>query len=578
MLVLSGAALAQDYKQVAPKTPKAATPELILPAPSPAAPATIKGNPQLLPELIGLKLVDDPGKVARNGVRLYGITVDSNNAVLDRAGLRNKLARFLDRPLTANDLQTISRVIVEWCRVHDFPLAQVAFPEQDITTGTVQVVVTIFRVGQVKVSGSDWFADHIFTDEMQLEPGDPFDIATLKDDLNTLNRNPFHEVNAVLERSATPGATDLDLHVQDRFPLRVYAGYDNQGLPVSGRDRYSAGLNWGNAFGLDEQFAYQFVTTPDLWRKRERGPGHSNAPRFEAHAANYVAPLPWGGDSVTLFGTYVEQVPNLGANFDQVGHSLQMSFRYDKSVPTFGPLSQQFHLGFDYKRSNNNLAFGGTEVFASATVIQQFLFIYDASLTDRYGVTSLENQFVYSPGGLAHGNQTAVFEASGVIGASANYTYDLLQITRITTLPWQTSAVLRLTGQLASTELLPSEQLGAGGPGSVRGYDVHAVNGSQGGLASFELRSPPLALSRTLGFDVGEQWQALGFYDAGDVSDFHQQQGQPKHAFLESVGVGARLSLGRYLEAQFDYGWQLSKVPGASKLGNLANVSVTLSY
>ena len=572
--IVASAASAQDYRQVAPKTLEPATPELSLPAPSPAAPP-LKGNQQLLPELIGLKLVDDARKVQRNGIKLYGVAVDSDIAVLDRSGLKNRLGRFLDRPLNAGDLQEISKVIVEWCRAHNLPLTQVTFPEQDISTGTVQIVVTIFRLGRVTVTGNRWFADHVFTDEMRLEPGDPFDTGTLKDDLDTLNRNPFHEVNAVLERSATPGATDLALHVQDSFPVRVYAGFDNEGVPVSGRDRYSAGLNWGNAFDLDQQFAYQFITTPDLWRKRERGPGHSNAPRFEAHSASDVAPLPWGGDSITVFGTYVEQVPNLGTNFDQVGHSLQMSFRYDKSVPTLGPLSQHLHFGFDYKRSNNNLAFGGTQVFSAATIIDQFLLIYDASMTDAYGATSLENQFVYSPGGWAHGNTTPVFKASGVLGSSANYTYDMLEITRVTPLPWQMSNVVKLTGQIASAELLPSEQLGAGGDGSVRGYNVHAVNGSQGALASIELRSPPYSLSHTLAWDLGEQVQALGFYDAGDVSDFRQQQGQPKHAFLESTGLGVRFNLGRYVEAHFDYGWQLAKAPGEKSLGHLADVSVT---
>src|SRR5215469_12858815 len=110
VLALSAAVQAQDYKQVAPKTPKSAAPELVLPLPSPATPSlSVKGNPQLLPELIGLRLVDDPGKVSRNGVKLYGITVDSDNTVLDRTGLRDRLARFLDRPLYADDLQAISR-------------------------------------------------------------------------------------------------------------------------------------------------------------------------------------------------------------------------------------------------------------------------------------------------------------------------------------------------------------------------------------------------------------------------------------------------------------------------------------
>ncbi|HTW34427.1 MAG TPA: ShlB/FhaC/HecB family hemolysin secretion/activation protein [Rhizomicrobium sp.] len=573
----AAAAHAQDYRQVAPKEPPAHPPQApIAPAP-PYTPARPAANQKLIPELIGLELVDSESKVVRNGVKQYGIVVASGLPMLDRSEIKNRLARFLGKPLYTNDLQKISQTIVEWCRTHDFPLAEAIFPEQDISTGTVQVVVTIFKLGHVRVAGNHWFRSHIFTDEMQLEPGDPFDFSVLKADLDQLNRNAFHQVTAVLERSNTPGDTDLLLNVQDRLPLRVYGSYDNEGLPVTGRDRYSVGFNWGDAFGPDQQLSYQFITTPDLWQKRDRGPGQNNDPRFEAQSANYVIPVPWG-DTITVFGTYVEQVPKVDTNFGQVGRSAQASFRYDKPLPSIGDYSEQVHVGFDFKRSNNNLEFGGSEVSSISTDIEQFLLIYDSAMPDDYGQTALDNQLVYSPGGLARSNTTAVFVASGTNGAKANYVYDNLQVTRLTKLPWNMSAMLRLNGQWASTELLPSEQLGAGGDGSVRGYTTHTANGSEGGLGSFELRSPPYSPSHTFGWDLGEQGQLLAFYDGGIVREFYEQKGQAKYAGLQGTGVGVRFGVGRFLDVHFDYGWQLAKAPGADKLGNLADVSVTFGY
>jgi hemolysin activation/secretion protein len=577
-LVLSGTALhGQDYRQVAPKEPEAHAPPLPLTPPPATAPVRPAQNQKLIPELNGLSLVSNRSKVVRNGVRQYGIAVDPDLSVLDQSGIKNELAQFLGKPLYTSDLQKISQLIVEWCRKHDFPLTEATFPEQDVSSGTVQVVVTIFRLGHVRVAGNHWFRSRIFTDEMQLEPGDPFDFADLKADLDRLNRNPFHQVTAVLERSETPGTTDLALNVQDRLPIRVYGSYDNEGLPVTGRDRYSLGFNWGDAFGPDQQLSYQFMATPDLWQKRDRGPGHSNDPRFEAQSANYVIPVPWG-DTITIFGTYVQQVPKVDTNFNQVGQSAQASFRYDRSLPSFGSFAEQLHFGFDFKRSNNNLEFGGSEVSDTSTDIDQFLLIYDASFSDDYGQTSFENQLVYSPGGFAHSNTSAVFVASGTDGAKANYVYDLLQVTRVTPLPWNMSTMLHLTGQLASAELLPSEQLGAGGDGSVRGYTTHTANGTDGALGNFELRSPPYSPSHAFGWDLGDQGQLLAFYDAGLVQDFHQQKGQAKYAALQATGVGVRFSVGRFLDVHFYYGWQLAKAPGADKLGNLADVVVTFGY
>ena len=531
-----------------------------------------------MPALKGLRLVDQAGRIVRNGVDAPGLSLQGTLPLLERDGIRAQLSAFLGRPLYTDDLPRIAKTISDWYRAHDLPVVNVAFPEQDLAGGTLQAVVTVYRLGQVEVSGNKWFSSKLLTGEMRLRTGQPMDFGLLSEDLNRLNRNPFRDVDAVLQRSGSPGHTDLALRVRDRLPLRLYAGYDNDGLPVTGRDRYSVGLNWGNAFGLDQQFSYQFITSPDLWHSRNRGPGLSDKPRFNAHSFNYSAPLPWG-DDVQLFGSYVELVPDLGPDLGQVGRSTQLSLRYDRYLPPWHALSQQISAGFDFKRSNNNLAFGGTQVFDSTTNVEQFLLLYNATLHDAYGQTAIDNQLVFSPGGLSRDNRSSVFVNSGTPGANATYVYDNLQLTRVTYLPYRLTAVIRLQAQLASTELLPSEQLGAGGEDSVRGYDPRSASGTQGVLASFELRSPAYHPLRALGnTSLPDRLQGLLFIDTGYVAYRHAQQGQPCSTRLGSVGLGLRYALDRYLDLRFDYGWQLSAAPGAGGRDSLAHLSLTLSY
>jgi hemolysin activation/secretion protein len=145
-------------------------------------------------------------------------------------------------------------------------------------------------------------------------------------------------------------------------------------------------------------------------------------------------------------------------------------------------------------------------------------------------------------------------------------------------MPGKFTVFARAEAQISNTELLPSEQLGAGGVDTVRGYDLRVANGSQGALASVELRSPTFSVLRTAWSSAPDTTQILAFYDYGDVSYKNQQQGLPKSATLASVGLGVRYTLGRYLDASFDYGWQLDKAPGETTLGSLATVSVSLSY
>ncbi|MDB5739928.1 MAG: peptide transporter [Alphaproteobacteria bacterium] len=571
-------AQAQDFKDIAPKQPVPEKPAGTVTTPTQAPKAAVQDPArQLLAELKGLRLVDGAARIERSGASMPGLTIEAL-PMLDDAEIRARLAAFVGKPLLAGDLPRISQIVVAWYRAHNRPVVSVSFPEQDVNAGVLQGVVTESKVGKLRFDGNNWFSTGLLDSETGTRPGDPIELDRLKHDLNRLNANPFRTVNAVLAKGEADGTTDINLHVEDRLPLRVYASIDNSGLPVTGRDRYSLGLNWGNLFGLDQQVSYQFSTSPDLWRTRARGAGLSNDPRFMAHSLTYMAPLPWG-DTLSVFGSYVQQVPNLGPDFGQVGHNTQISARYAHDLPDWESMTQQVQFGFDYKRSDNNLAFGGVSVFAATTNVEQFLAIYSGTRQDSWGQTSLVNNFVFGPGGLSDGNSTAVFQASGVAGANASYVYDNVQITRVTPLPHDLSWIVRLSGQLASTELLPSEQLGAGGTDSVRGYDPRVINGSQGALVSTELRSPAFSpLHDFVTSEVTDSAQLLAFYDYGYVAYKGPQQNQPDSSAIQSVGVGLRYGIGRYLDARFDYGWQLQTAPGASSRGNLAMVSVTMGY
>jgi hypothetical protein len=73
------------------------------------------------------------------------------------------------------------------------------------------------------------------------------------------------------------------------------------------------------------------------------------------------------------------------------------------------------------------------------------------------------------PGGITGRNDDAAFRVAVPLD-SAGYVYDRIELTRITSLAARFSWVARIVGQIANGNLQYSEQLGAGGPTSVRGY------------------------------------------------------------------------------------------------------------
>ena len=219
-------------------------------------------------------------------------------------------------------------------------------------------------------------------------------------------------------------------------------------------------------------------------------------------------------------------------------------------------------------------------MFAASQDVDQWVLIYDATAVNSWGVTTLENDAYYSPGGLTPDNTNHSFAKSGTSFVKANYGYDTLSLTRATQLPFNTSWLSRIKGQVASGDLLPSEQLGGGGEGSVRGYNPRAANGSEGVLVSEELRSPPVSLlDWAFGAGTGDNAQVLGFWDyARLLDDPHTQPKIPAFQYSPAPAPGFNYAIGRALDLRADYGWELLKLPGATKHRAEADISLTLSY
>ncbi|PWC31563.1 hypothetical protein TSO221_33770 [Azospirillum sp. TSO22-1] len=557
LAAVTAPAAAQDFQRIAPKTPPANPPVRTLPAPLPPAPLP-SGERVILPALKGLVFLTDAGQLRRDGAPETGI--DSRRVdILDTPGFRALMAPHLDQPVTLDRLNEIIRQTVVYFREHDHPLVDVLIPEQDISTGTVQILALEFTAGAVRTEGNRWFSDELLLGEVTTRPGDRILSSRLLADINWLNQNPFRRVDLVYQRSEKPGFSDIVLRTVDQLPLRVNGGYENTGSPTTERGRTFVGINWGNAFWRDHQLSYQFTASPDFLG--DRLAGSSPKAHSTSHSGSYVVPLPWR-HTLTMFGSYSESLPVVASGFHQLGRSSQASARYGMPLPTLAGVEQAVQVGFDWKRTNNNLEFGGFRVSNTSTDVAQWVAGYSASLPDGWGATAFNATLFVSPGGFNDRNTTAAFQAQRS-GTHARYSYGRIGVDRLTTLPEAFSWMVRVQGQLANGALPSSEQLGFGGATSVRGYDERAINGDQGVLVTNELRTPEVSLLKAL--EVGEmddKLQFLGFWDYGIANNRNPGTGERKAAYVSGVGLGLRYSWPPYLSLRFDYGWALISATG----------------
>lgn len=556
-LFFVGAATAQDFDRIAPK-----------PVPPPGQ--TPREGPREAPRdtairlkvLKGIVFLTDPKSVKKEGLHDSGLDV-SRVPEAQTEAFRARMSKYLGASVSLASIDSLVNDVVAYFTENDRPFVVVTAPEQDITGGVLQIVVIEGKVGEVKVDGAKTFDERIYRNAIGLKPGDSILKRRMDANVDFLNRNPFRDVSVFLEPGKSVGTTDVTLRTRERSPLRLYAGIDDTGTDVTDNQRLSLGVNWGNVFGLDHQLNYQFTASPDF-------------DTFRAHSATYIAPLPWR-HFLTVFGAYADIKGKVPSPFALDGNSRQLGLRYEIPLLKLGALSHSVVGGLDYKRTNNNLEFGLTNVSATSAEIAQGVLTYQANLRDPSGHTSFTGSVFYSPGNLTDKNTDRNFQTLRAF-AESQYVYGNVQLQRVHRLPYDFSWHFSGEAQVADGNLLGSEQLGAGGFASVRGYDERQANGDQGFLLRNELRTPSYSLGSPLPGKEA-QLQFLTFVDYGVVRNKRLLPGEDRSVELASVGLGTRLSVDQNVTARFDYGWQLKDTgaTGGPRSGR-AHFSLLVSY
>ncbi len=531
-------------------------------------------NTVLLQELSGLAFVSSESAVQRNGSSVSGVTAEDSIAVLAGEDFAQTVAaNYIGQPLTLRKLNALNRDTTQFLSQNGYPVVDVIVPEQDITGGSVQMIVIQGTVGEIAFSGNEYFSSELLAAQLRSSSGSVVTGDTINDDLNWINRNPFRNVNLLFSRGSNFSQTDLNFQVEDRRPVRYYAGYENSGTKSTDRDRLFAGINWGNAFGLDHQLNYQYTMAPDM-------------EDFYAHSASYVIPITQWRHILSFYGAYSNSTAEIASDILEAdGESYSLGIRY--AIPLRGSeqFSHEVFGGYEYKYSENAITFSGIELPETKTEISQFNLGYSAALRDSWGSTSMNVTAYYSPGGMFSHNDDEDFEAVSFEGQS-DYVYGRLTLERITRLPHDFTLLTSVTGQLSSENLLSSEQLGAGGYATVRGYNERVANAEEGVITSLELRSPSFSIHsnqqvRVAGHPLpDDQVQLLAFWDYAQLERHSADESSPapKSYSLSAAGIGLRYSMSQHLSVRFDYGWQIKDSAVGKSGDSRGHIGVVLSY
>ena len=492
------------------------------------------------------------------------------------AGDRRAFFRFLGRPISRKLIADLQARIVRQYRAKGFAFVSVSTPEQEISTGVLQVRVVEFHLGAKAVAGASPRDAAYIASRIRAHPGGPIDADLLSQDLDWLNRSAFRHIEPLITPGADFGATDLRLQATRSRPWSAYVGYANSGSPQTGLDRFFAGGQAALPLLHDAVISYQFTGSDDALFEQSRLFNLAAQPQYISHAGRIVIPT-WPRQDIEASINYVRSYQPVQV-FVSRQTTVETAIAYRSALSNlYARLPGEVAIGVEAKSQDSQTLFGETDILHRAFEVFQATVAYAQQETDAYGRTSADLTVRLSPGAVDHRNTSAVFTAvSQGRFNEANYLYVSGALNRSTRLPalWGQggfSLSNTLSGQYSATALPLTEQAGLGGAGLVRGYTLDDGAFDTTLVSRNEFRTPAFAFLGSKS-RLTDQLQPYAFIDAGFGKD------QRTRAVVSAIGagLGADYQLLAHVSAGVDMAWALRSA-NLTRRGD-ARLETRLSY
>lgn len=456
---------------------------------------------------------------------LQGVQVEGGSEEL-RAVLSAVFNPLLDQKVSLQEILTRLAAVNQTYLERGYLFSRAVLPEQEITSGIIQVMIVEGHVQDVRVTGEIAAA----TDGKVLSDAKhrilalrPFDIKKFERYMLLLNDLPGVKFRSFLVPStaanAAPGAFDVVLEGH-KTPAQTLVSVDNMGSLYAGP--WQTSLRHQSPALIGEFDTINAVLQGSL-------------PTDEVkHASAEYSNSLFGLSGLTTHVSFGQGVTKAGSN---LGALDVMGFVRDMGVGVryqwLRSRTENLLLGLGFGAKDSRSKILGTETQKDRLRVARAFATYDVS--DRFaggGVSLLH--FEYSRGlNVLGATDRDSANPSRIDGRSS---FDKLSFfaSRQQSLGTHFGLFLGLKGQYAFQSLLSSEEFGFGGSEMGRGYDPSEATADSGLAGTFEFRYFPqeslkgLAVSPFLFIDAGKLWA----------------RGQSDHAVLSltSAGAGVRLT------------------------------------
>ena len=489
-------------------------------------------------------------EVAAPRFSIYEYAVDGNSLLSDLV-VENAVSGFMGDEKTLMDVEAARAALERVYHEAGYMTVVVSIPEQSVDTGAVSLHVVEATIDRLKVKGAEYvLPSEIKSRVPELAEGNVPNFNKMQAQLAALNRSGDSKVTPILRAGRDPGTVEVQLDVEDQFPLHGSVDVSNRQTPNTTPTRMSASMRYDNLWQLRHSLGMTVQIAPEK---------ETDA---RVLAGTYVMPVGSGGESLTMYAVNSRsKFASLASmnGLGMLGNSDTFGTRISLPLGTGVDYSQSFSAGLDYKNIRQTTIFSSSLQTNSPITYVPLVANYTGNLFSQDRSSALDMTVTSGMRGFFGNTDTNFQNKVGRSGASASFLALHTGIQHTENLEGWT-LYGKLDTQFSSGPLVPTEQFAIGGAESVRGYLESERAGDAGYRATVELRTPQFNLDAP-----GSAWRVSGlvFFDTATVMISNQIAPTPNKYRLNGTGFGLRFAAPRSLSVEVDAAHALTGVdPG----------------
>lgn len=378
-----------------------------------------------------------------------------------------------------------------------------------------------FDVKEVKIVGNEHWGEDAIRSMLPELKHKTVDVAKLSSQIEMLNDTQAATLSADFAMTEKDGGYVLTINVKEKQAQHLALNVNNSGNDYTGDWRLTTTYTNTNLTQHADSLGAAYVTSPGHWEDVKQA------------AFVYRSLIPSLGDSAYITASYSDV--NLGqiANFGGIGISATgkghtFGAHYQHNIKYTRAHKQILDFGLDYKHYNNaqNYDYAGARLFHDGVDFD----VKTASVSYVDISQRPNNFFAWSLGYT--GNINGDEKAFNTYRYGSDKQFNLLKASfnEQHRLPGDWILGLRASGQYTKDNVVTTEQLGAGGSTSVRGFQERVASADKGYVGTFEIYTP----------EVFPHARFSVFTDFARLVNNHAYNGELTSDTIASVGLGYR--------------------------------------